>query len=69
MNISGTSLPAVSGSGQGSELYSAASSKKQQLADGAAALALIEGAAQSSSAQTPAKSVTASLGNNVNIYV
>ncbi|MEI8704578.1 hypothetical protein [Pseudoalteromonas sp. B62] len=69
MNISGTSLPAVSGSGQGSELYSAALSKKQQLADGAAALALIEGAAQSISAQTPAKSVTASLGNNVNIYV
>ena len=69
MNISGTSLPAVSGSGQGSELYSAALSKKQQLADGAAALALIEGAAQSSSAQTPAKSITASLGNNVNIYV
>ncbi|NMP02491.1 hypothetical protein HHE94_07120 [Pseudoalteromonas arctica] len=69
MNISGTSLPAVSGSDQGSELYSAALSKKQQLADGAAALALIEGAAQSSSAQTPAKSVTASLGNNVNIYV
>ena len=69
MNISGTSLPAVSGSGQGRELYSAALSKKQQLADGAAALALIEGAAQSSSAQTPAKSATASLGNNVNIYV
>ena len=69
MNISGTSLPAVSGSGQGIELYSAALSKKQQLADGAAALALIEGAAQSSRAQTPAKSVTASLGNNVNIYV
>ena len=69
MNISGTSLPAVSGSGQGSELYSAALSKKQQLADGAAALALIEGAAQSSSAQTPAKSVTATLGNNINVYV
>ena len=47
MNISGGNLPAMSGSGQGSELYTAALSKKQQLADGAAALALIEGAAQS----------------------
>ena len=69
MNISGGNLPTMSGSAQGSELYTAALSKKQQLADGAAALALIEGAAQSSSAQTPAKSATASLGNNVNIYV
>jgi len=63
MNISGGNLPAMSSSGQG------ALSKKQQLADGAAALALIEGAAQPTSAQSPAQSVTATLGNNVNIYV
>ncbi|GAA61243.1 hypothetical protein P20652_3120 [Pseudoalteromonas sp. BSi20652] len=69
MNISGTSLPVMSGVSESGEVYSAALAKKQQKADGAAALALIEGAAQSSSAQTPAKSVTASLGNNVNIYV
>ena len=51
------------------EVLTAALSKKQQQADGAAALALIEGATQSSSAQTPAKSVTATLGNNINVYV
>jgi hypothetical protein len=45
MNISGGNLPAMSSSGQGGEVYTAALSKKQQLADGAAALALIEGAA------------------------
>ncbi|MBB1293885.1 hypothetical protein H5154_11445 [Pseudoalteromonas sp. SR44-5] len=69
MNISGGNLPAMSGAGQSGEVYSAALAKKQQKADGAAALALIEGAASSSAAQTPAKSVTASLGNNVNVYV
>lgn len=70
MNISGGNLPAMSGAGESAEVYSAALAKKQQKADGAAALALIEGAALSSSAaQTPAKSVTATLGNNVNVYV
>lgn len=69
MNISGGNLPTMPGAGQGAEVLTAALSKKQQQADGAAALALIEGAAQSSSAQTPAKSVTATLGNNVNVYV
>ena len=69
MNISGGNLPTMPGVGQGAEVLTAALAKKQQQADGAAALALIEGATQSSSAQTPAKSVTASLGNNVNIYV
>ena len=69
MNISGGNLPAMSSSGQGGEVYTAALSKKQQLADGAAELALIEGAAQATSAQSPAQSVTATLGNNVNIYV
>ncbi|MFY8327175.1 hypothetical protein [Pseudoalteromonas sp. ZZD1] len=69
MNISGGNLPAMSGAGESAEVYSAALAKKQQQADGAAALALIEGAASSSVAQTPAKSVTATLGNNVNVYV
>lgn len=70
MNISGGNLPVMAGTGEGAEVLSAALAKKQQKADGAAALALIEGAALSSSAaQTPAKSVTATLGNNVNIYV
>ncbi|CAM4053266.1 MULTISPECIES: hypothetical protein [Pseudoalteromonas] len=69
MNISGENLPAMSGAGQSGEVYSAALAKKQQKADGAAALALIEAAGTSSAAQTPAKSVTATLGNNVNVYV
>ena len=69
MNITGGNLPVMPSSSQGGEVLSAALSKKQQLADGAAALALIEGTAQSSSAQTPTKSATATLGNNVNIYV
>ena len=45
MNISGSSLPAMSGGGESAEVYSASLAKKQQKADGAAALALIEGAA------------------------
>ena len=69
MNISGSSLPAMSGGGESAEVYSASLAKKQQKVEGAAALALIEGAASSSVAQTPAKSVTATLGNNVNVYV
>ena len=69
MNISGTNLPAMNDAGQGGEVYSAALAKKQQKADGAAALALIESTATSSVAQMPAKSVTATLGNNVNVYV
>ncbi|MDP2635803.1 MULTISPECIES: hypothetical protein [unclassified Pseudoalteromonas] len=69
MNISGGNLPAMTGAGESAEVYSAALAKKQQKADGAAALALIEGAANTSVAQTPAKSVTATLGNNVNVYV
>jgi hypothetical protein len=69
MNISGGNLPVMSGAGEGAEVLSAALAKRQQKVDGSAALALIEGAAQPSSAQTPAKSVTATLGNNVNVYV
>lgn len=44
MNITGGNLPVMPSSSQGGEVLSAALSKKQQLADGAAALALIEGA-------------------------
>ncbi|WP_409424516.1 hypothetical protein [Pseudoalteromonas sp. RW-H-Ap-1] len=69
MNISGGNLPTIPGAGQGAEVLTAALSKKQQQADGAAALALIEGAAQATSAQSPAQSVTATLGNNINVYV
>ncbi|MEI5639634.1 MULTISPECIES: hypothetical protein [unclassified Pseudoalteromonas] len=68
MNISGSNLPAMSGAGQSGEVYSAALAKKQQKADGQAALALIESAGNTASAQTPTKSVTATLGNNINTY-
>lgn len=68
MNISGSNLPAMSGASQSGEVYSAALAKKQQKADGQAALALIESAGSSAAAQTPAKSVTATLGNNINTY-
>jgi hypothetical protein len=68
MNISGNNLPAMSGMGQSGEVYSASLAKKQQQADGKAALALIE-AAGSTAQASPAKSTTASLGNNINVYV
>ena len=44
MNISGSNLPAMSGASQSGEVYSAALAKKQQKADGQAALTLIESA-------------------------
>lgn len=69
MNISGNNLPAMSGMGQSGEVYSASLAKKQQQADGRAALALIEAAGSTAQAQSPAKSTTASLGNNINVYV
>lgn len=69
MNISGNNLPAMSGAGPSGEVYSASMAKKQQQADGKAALALIEAAGSSASAQSPAKSTTATLGNNINTYV
>ncbi|WP_440054243.1 hypothetical protein ACSLBF_15410 [Pseudoalteromonas sp. T1lg65] len=69
MNISGSNLPAMSGAGQSGEVYSAVLAKKQQKADGQAALALIEAAGNSAAAKTPAQSVTATLGNNINVYV
>ncbi|ALU43304.1 MULTISPECIES: hypothetical protein [Pseudoalteromonas] len=65
MNISGSNLPAMSGTGQSGEVMSAQLAKKQQKADGQAALALIESAGNSA----PAKSTTATMGNNINVYV
>jgi hypothetical protein len=69
MNISGSNLPAMSGAGESGEVYSAKLAKSQQQADGKAALALIEAAGSSAAAQSPAKSTTATLGNNINVYV
>ncbi|MEO2268670.1 hypothetical protein [Pseudoalteromonas pernae] len=70
MNISGGTLPAMSGSGQGAEIYSAALAKKRQQADGQAAIALIESAANvTRAAQSPSAGVTSTLGNNINIHV
>ncbi|GEM_PF-361895 len=70
MNISGSSLPAMSTADQGAEVYSAALAKKRQQADGQAALALIESAGNvTKAAQSPAASTTATLGNNINIHV
>ncbi len=69
MNITGSNLPVMSGAGESGEVYSAALAKKQQKADGQAAIALIESAGQVTAAQTPASSPTATLGNNIDIYV
>jgi hypothetical protein len=69
MNISNTRLPTMPNSNEGGEVLSAALSKKQLQADGAAVLELVDGAAQSTSAQTQTKSATATLGNNVDVYV
>ncbi len=70
MNISGGSLPVMSDSGQGAEIYSAALAKKRQQADGQAAIALIESAANVTRvAQSPSAGVTSTLGNNINIHV
>ncbi len=70
MNISGSTLPSM-GASESAEVYSAALAKKQQQADGQAAIALIESAANvtQAAAQTPAQSVTANLGNNINVWV
>ncbi|MBQ4834243.1 hypothetical protein J8L70_13400 [Pseudoalteromonas sp. MMG010] len=69
MNISNTRLPTMPNSNEGGEVLSAALSKKQLQADGATALQLVDSAAQATAAQTPAKSATASLGNNIDVYV
>ena len=69
MNIPSSNLPAVSGADQGAQLYSAALAKKHQMAEGRAALALIEAAGASAQAKASAPSSTASLGNHINFYV
>ena len=69
MNISGSNLPVMSGAGESGEVYSAKLAKSQQQADGKAALALIEAAGSGAAAQSPAQSTTATLGNNINVYV
>ncbi|MEL7442811.1 MAG: hypothetical protein AAFN66_08195 [Pseudomonadota bacterium] len=69
MNISGSNLPVMSGAGESGEVYSAKLAKSQQQAEGKAALALIEAAGSGAAAQSPAQSTTATLGNNINVYV
>lgn len=71
MDISGGGLPSIDNS-QGSQVYSAALAKSHQKLEGEAALALIQSAASSSqivSNQPSASSVTATLGQNINIRV
>ena len=69
MNISGGSLPVMSDAGEGGKVVSAALAKKQQQVEGKAALALIDAASTNSAAQRQAQSTTATLGNNINVYV
>lgn len=52
---------------QGAELLSASMSKNQQKQEGKMALALIEAAASTSSAQSNLPSPTATMGNHINI--
>jgi hypothetical protein len=71
MDISGGGLSSIDNS-QGSQVYSAALAKSHQKLEGEAALALIQSAASSSqivSNQPSASSVTATLGQNINIRV
>ena len=71
MDISGGGLPSIDNS-QGSQVYSAALAKSHQKLEGEAALALIQSAASNSqivSNQPSASSVTATLGQNINIRV
>ena len=71
MDISGGGLPSIDNS-QGSQVYSAALAKSHQKLEGEAALALIQSATSSSqivSNQPSASSVTATLGQNINIRV
>ncbi|MBU2968828.1 hypothetical protein KO527_05620 [Pseudoalteromonas sp. C2R02] len=71
MDISSGGLPSIDNS-QGSQVYSAALAKSHQKLEGEAALALIQSAASSSqivSNQPSASSVTATLGQNINIRV
>jgi hypothetical protein len=68
MNISGSSLPSM-GASESAEVYSAALAKKRQQADGQAAIALIQSAAQATQSLPSPSNPTASLGNNIDIYV
>jgi hypothetical protein len=71
MDISGGGLSSIDNS-QGSQVYSAALAKSHQKLEGEAALALIQSAASSSqivSNQPSSSSVTATLGQNINIRV
>ena len=62
-------MTAISGNtpGQGEQLYSAALSKKQQLAEGKMALSLIDAAAAPAPTSAPPSTPTANLGNHINI--
>ena len=71
MDVSGASLPSIDSS-QGAQVYSASLAKSHQKLEGEAALALIKSAASSSqivSNQPSASSVTATLGQNINIRI
>jgi hypothetical protein len=68
MNISGSSFPSM-GASESAEVYSAALAKKRQQADGQAAIALIQSAAQATQSLPSPSKPTASLGNNIDIYV
>ncbi len=71
MDISGGGLPLIDNS-QGAQVYSAALAKSHQKLEGEAALALIQSVASSApivSNQPSTSSVTATLGQNINIRV
>ncbi len=68
MNISGSSLPTMNAS-ESAEILSASLAKKQQQADGKAAIALLQSAAQTMQSMPSPSKPTASLGNNVDVYV
>lgn len=73
MDISGGGLSSIDNS-QGSQVYSAALAKSHQKLEGEAALALIQSAASSSQIvsnqpSSSSSSVTATLGQNINIRV
>ena len=68
MNISGASLPTMNSS-ESAEVLSASLAKRQQQADGKAAIALIESAVQTMQSLPSPSKPTASLGNNIDVYV
>ncbi|WP_100914180.1 hypothetical protein [Pseudoalteromonas spongiae] len=68
MNISGASLPTMNSS-ESAEVLSASLAKRQQQVDGKAAIALIEAATQTMQSLPSPSKPTASLGNNIDVYV